>query len=1441
MHTNRRSISTGIALSLALLCAEVSADTLQVQAEAFVNSGGTFDDGQPNPVTIYSVNGQSAINFVNAGDFVEYDISAEGGEYDIEYLVGTSVQSGPSIEVLVNSNGIWQSQGTVDVPFGSWDNFQALTPSHTVSLPAGASAIRLLAVGSTWQWNLESFTLTQVTPIDPVGDADGDGVNDDVDQCPNTPVGTTVGSDGCEIGGGTVGDSFVVEMEAFDATGSDDARAQGVIIGERGFPNDKHTVVDSVQTTDWVDYSINFPVSGNYSIEMLASGQTSHATAILFIDGTEISESSVQTGNQAIFEDFLLTDSVFISAGSHTIRVQAGSSTGTFSWLWFGDALSFTNVDGGSVTDTDNDGVPDSIDQCPNTPTGATVDATGCEVVVIGDADNDGVPDNVDQCPNTPAGATVDATGCEIVVIGDADNDGVPDNVDQCPNTPAGATVDATGCEVVVIGDADNDGVPDNVDQCPNTPAGATVDATGCEVVVIGDADNDGVPDDVDQCPNTPANTAVDADGCATGGNGPGSENGLLYGEVAGAMNITDANPNWERTTTLNQTEDSIKGNTTEIYTGVIYDADGHISFYENIDDSVRLYINGALVLSNDSWEDASQTADLNLAPGTHTFELRIGNADGGSGPVSGIGFGIDVNGGTNFVHPSALTTNIFTSTGEETGNPNEQQEGDIIIQLENFVSTGTNGRVGGDTVEGFGVTTTGVNWVTNGDYGDYNVTFAEPGTYRAYITISAQNAGSYGARVDIDGEPVAWGYFAETGSWDVSAEIELYGGNFVVEQAGAVTVRVEAVGGSNWQWSGDQVRFTRVGDVTSVPAPPYDPSEHFVAEVEGPATGSLPFLMEPVSIPENRKVQKSDVWYTYPQNRELPGFDDFGATGAFWGHPPEDEFYDETVIMDWAVNVVDTFQSEGFEYTARGEFDWAFRWFTEYTTNPQPHFVRTLDDRDVRMTFMGYLSYNGYNNNWLSNHSPAFVPYMKSQVDQILKANPDKLMFDTQTNSTRSTDMSTFGGDFSSYAMANFRIWLDKKYSSAELTAMGISNISTFDYGDFLRAQGVTHRAFMQAADTISGNVPMLEDFIYFNRDVWNQKFGEVLEYIRQLQPDIEIGASTHLFESRGYIFNENITFLSGELNLGARTTTEELPTNILVHLKGAQAVDKTLVYFPYPWEFNDLREKDIPRFGRGWIAQAYAYGGMFSIPANVWVGGEVFTWSPGADNYRDIYQFVRAHETLFDGYTSYSKAGLVHAMYSSMKAGFIDGGNQIQSSVKILTEDNINFDLLVFGDEGYPVVPRQSEFDKFEHIFFDGDLNYLTTEQRAVLDAQGSKVRHIGQRGTIDGLDINVTINGTVSNETVSAVSRIHETDASAPYVVHLINRPFASGVTPMLSGVEVAVPQSYFPDSITSATLHLPDGTSTVLSVSTNGNGDAVVTVDNLEVWGLLEFGH
>ena len=62
------------------------------------------------------------------------------------------------------------------------------------------------------------------------------------------------------------------------------------------------------------------------------------------------------------------------------------------------------------------------------------------------DSDGDGVPDHLDQCPDTPRGVQVDEVGCPI----DSDGDGVPDYLDKCPDTPRELKVDKDGCPIKV-------------------------------------------------------------------------------------------------------------------------------------------------------------------------------------------------------------------------------------------------------------------------------------------------------------------------------------------------------------------------------------------------------------------------------------------------------------------------------------------------------------------------------------------------------------------------------------------------------------------------------------------------------------------------------------------------------------------------------------------------------------------------------------------------------------------------------------------------------------------------------------------------------------------------------------------------------------------------------------------------------------------------------
>ncbi len=100
--------------------------------------------------------------------------------------------------------------------------------------------------------------------------------------------------------------------------------------------------------------------------------------------------------------------------------------------------------------DTDGDGIPDSVDKCPNEPEDKDgfQDDDGCPDL---DNDGDGIPDSADKCPNEPEDKDgfQDDDGCPDP---DNDGDGILDKDDKCPNEPE-----------TVNGYQDQDGCPDEV------------------------------------------------------------------------------------------------------------------------------------------------------------------------------------------------------------------------------------------------------------------------------------------------------------------------------------------------------------------------------------------------------------------------------------------------------------------------------------------------------------------------------------------------------------------------------------------------------------------------------------------------------------------------------------------------------------------------------------------------------------------------------------------------------------------------------------------------------------------------------------------------------------------------------------------------------------------------------------------------------------------
>lgn len=112
------------------------------------------------------------------------------------------------------------------------------------------------------------------------------------------------------------------------------------------------------------------------------------------------------------------------------------------------------------------------------------------ETATLSDRDNDGIPDDVDACPNEPEDhkGTDPNDGCPSPP--DRDGDGIPDQYDKCPDQAEDkdGIDDGDGCPE---DDADSDGVPDAVDACPKEPGGKSSDPkkNGCPTMIRVEGD----------------------------------------------------------------------------------------------------------------------------------------------------------------------------------------------------------------------------------------------------------------------------------------------------------------------------------------------------------------------------------------------------------------------------------------------------------------------------------------------------------------------------------------------------------------------------------------------------------------------------------------------------------------------------------------------------------------------------------------------------------------------------------------------------------------------------------------------------------------------------------------------------------------------------------------------------------------------------------------
>ena len=248
-------------------------------------------------------------------------------------------------------------------------------------------------------------------------DADGDGVPDRLDRCSNTPKGVSVDAKGCPLD--SDGDGVPDNKDKCPNTPA------GVQVGADGCPLD----ADGDGVPDGQDQCPATPRG------LLVNAQ-----------GCALDED-----NDGVPTGMKIDRDASGNAGGTSGGASGGSGGGA--------AGAAAGGFGAGQIGTRNGAPYRVIDQCPNSPPGAQVNAVGCS----SDEDGDGIPDSADLCPGTPMDIPVMRNGCGVnqaaVLQGvnfEFDSDVLTLNAERVLDTVAQTLAQSPGFGIAIVGHTDS-------------------------------------------------------------------------------------------------------------------------------------------------------------------------------------------------------------------------------------------------------------------------------------------------------------------------------------------------------------------------------------------------------------------------------------------------------------------------------------------------------------------------------------------------------------------------------------------------------------------------------------------------------------------------------------------------------------------------------------------------------------------------------------------------------------------------------------------------------------------------------------------------------------------------------------------------------------------------------------------------------------------------
>jgi hypothetical protein len=465
----------------------------------------------------------------------------------------------------------------------------------------------------------------------------------------------------------------------------------------------------------------------------------------------------------------------------------------------------------------------------------------------------------------------------------------------------------------------------------------------------------------------------------------------------------------------------------------------------------------------------------------------------------------------------------------------------------------------------------------------------------------------------------------------------------------------------------------------------------------------------------------------------------------------------------------------------------------------------------------------------WWCTNSPLYRSYLEQRLTEVAKALPDGLHIDDYRGTSAAVTWRS--ACFCRYCMVGFREYVGKNVSKQRLASLGITDLSRFDYREFLLSHGIKAEEYQQRRAAL----PLAAEFLDFQVQA-NVAF--VSEYRRKAETlcgrPLALCVNSGLNDPQSLAIASQLSYFCCEVDHAA--SNRKMPNYPVYVYKLADGLNRPVASTASGGDWDYVSEHKLPGLVRMWIALSYAHGQNFMAPHRQWcyTKEKGTHWYVGpTEEYAWLYRFVRDNARLFDGYEAVDPVAVVYDNAAQRR-----GSGDIRPICTALAEQNIPFNVVVAGDDWLDYRLAADRLNAFQAVIVTKNLG-LDGGQRDSIE----KVRAAGRLVVWPGdAQLEKLVGRLVQIEganQVTAVVRSVPGDSRAPLVIHLLNRRYAPEKDAMMSlaSFSVRLRNDFLGGRrITKATLHAPRSQPVSAVVHTDSRA-TIITIPALDLWAVV----